>query len=94
MHRSQHIWRFRWGLAICAKSRWQPSRHSLEHCLAVPRPPAKASEAKPGGGGRKRRVRRPSVRALKAVRMMEAAETTTAPEATAAETVTPAKEVG
>lgn len=70
------------------------AERSLGLALAVPRPPAKASDAKPGGNGRKRRARRPSVRALKAARMLQAVETTPAPEATAAETTTPAKEVG
>jgi hypothetical protein len=70
------------------------AERSLGLALAVPRPPAKATDAKPGGNGRKRRARRPSVRALKAARMLQAVETTPAPEATAAETTAPAKEVG
>lgn len=70
------------------------AERSLGLALAVARPPAKATEVKPGANGRKRRARRPSVRALKAVRMLQAAETTTAPEGMAAETATPDKEGG
>lgn len=69
------------------------AERSLGLALAVARPPAKATEAK-SGAGRKRRPRRPSVRALKAVRMLQTAETTTAPDGSAAEMTPPAQEVG
>lgn len=71
------------------------AERSLGLVLAVARPPVKGSDAKPDGDDRKRRQRRPSVRALRAVRMMQSAETTTVPAAAAeAETTVGVKDVG
>lgn len=70
------------------------AERSLGLALLAARPPAKAAEGRPAGGG-KRRIRRPSVRALKAVRMMRESEEPAAPAGTAvAETTTPEPEAG